>query len=296
MTHPTVLVACDFSTHSRRALALAMQGYPFGTDVKVELLHVIDTDLYESVLDRDHVPERSEIVSYMRSEIERAEREILDAGGEVRVAPQTSVRQGRAYDELLEFVGEESPIGILLGGQGHGGAAERFLGGTAQRVVRHSECSVFVTCNSLGYSVPTHLQCAVDFSDPSRGALERSAALSEGPDRTFSLVCVVEDPYRPYLGAAVQLENMEAHRNVVLEHARTKLSEFETSVLGEKAASSSSVVTGRISDAIIAEAGKNGAQAIVVGSHGRTGVRRFLLGSVAEALLSSSPIDVLVAR
>jgi nucleotide-binding universal stress UspA family protein len=35
---------------------------------------------------------------------------------------------------------------------------------------------------------------------------------------------------------------------------------------------------------------------IVIGSHGRSGLARFLLGSVAEGLVTSSRIDVLVAR
>ena len=51
-----VLVPFDFSPNARRACALAMQGFPFGREVEVELLHVVDEDLYSSVLTKKHVP------------------------------------------------------------------------------------------------------------------------------------------------------------------------------------------------------------------------------------------------
>jgi universal stress protein A len=47
---------------------------------------------------------------------------------------------------------------------------------------------------------------------------------------------------------------------------------------------------------IIAEAGEQGAAAIVVGSHGRTGVRKLLLGSVAEAVSRGAPCPVMICK
>ncbi len=50
------------------------------------------------------------------------------------------------------------------------------------------------------------------------------------------------------------------------------------------------------SDGIIQEAKEAGCDLIVVGTHGRTGISRMLLGSTAAKVVSQSPVPVLVAR
>ena len=54
--------------------------------------------------------------------------------------------------------------------------------------------------------------------------------------------------------------------------------------------------TGRVSDLVIEKAREWGAQLIVLGTHGRRGVGRMLLGSDAEQILRQSPVPVLLVR
>ena len=44
------------------------------------------------------------------------------------------------------------------------------------------------------------------------------------------------------------------------------------------------------------QAGRAGAEVLVMGSHGRTGVRRLLLGSVAERVFAKAPVPVMLVR
>ncbi len=53
---------------------------------------------------------------------------------------------------------------------------------------------------------------------------------------------------------------------------------------------------GRAADSIVAEASKWRADLIVLGTHGRRGVRRMVLGSDAEEVVRSSPVPVLLVR
>lgn len=62
-----------------------------------------------------------------------------------------------------------------------------------------------------------------------------------------------------------------------------------TSVLRE-------VIAGRICDVVLAEVDGWRADLIVIGTHGRRGVRRLLLGSDAEQILRSAPVPVLLVR
>ena len=53
---------------------------------------------------------------------------------------------------------------------------------------------------------------------------------------------------------------------------------------------------GRVCDLVVAEAGSWPADLIVLGTHGRRGVGRMLMGSDAEAIVRSAPIPVLLIR
>lgn len=54
--------------------------------------------------------------------------------------------------------------------------------------------------------------------------------------------------------------------------------------------------SGRVSDLVVGEATRWGADLIVVGTHGRRGVRRFVLGSDAEQIVRAAPTPVLLVR
>jgi nucleotide-binding universal stress UspA family protein len=53
---------------------------------------------------------------------------------------------------------------------------------------------------------------------------------------------------------------------------------------------------GRVSDLVVKEAGKRHADLIVMGTHGRRGVGRMLLGSDAELVVRNAPVPVLLVR
>lgn len=55
-------------------------------------------------------------------------------------------------------------------------------------------------------------------------------------------------------------------------------------------------LSGRAADSIVKEAKKWGADAIVMGTHGRRGINRFVFGSDAEIVLRTAPVPVLLVR
>jgi nucleotide-binding universal stress UspA family protein len=56
------------------------------------------------------------------------------------------------------------------------------------------------------------------------------------------------------------------------------------------------ILDGSAAPAVVREAEASGAELVVVASHGRTGLKRLLLGSVAEKVTRSAPCSVLVVR
>ncbi|MFB6195021.1 MAG: universal stress protein [Haloplanus sp.] len=134
----------------------------------------------------------------------------------------------------------------------------------------------------------------VDGSDPADAAL--SFALDEYPDADITILSVVDPTdvgYGSIEAAPSTFEHLqqtaEERTEQVLEEAKARAEERGVSVETE-------TVVGMPSRAIVEWAENHDVDGIVIGSHGREGVTRVLLGSVAESVVRRSPVPVTVVR
>lgn len=131
--------------------------------------------------------------------------------------------------------------------------------------------------------------CAIDFSEPSRRALRRAAAVA-ARRRGRLVVLFINDPLLVAAAAA-------ARRRLDLRAQSAKeLDRFVRETLGGPASSrvERRVATGEPPDRILSAARDVGADLIVVGSQGLTGLARLAFGSTTTAILKRSPVPVLV--
>jgi nucleotide-binding universal stress UspA family protein len=298
-----VLIPFDFSPHSRRACALAMQGFPFGRDTQVELLHVVDEGLYANVLAGKYVPEDDAIDSYLGDEVTRIKAELAVTHGEhsdppTLLEPRRTIVRGRPYQVIDERLAEPEIVGVLLGGQGHGGATERLLGRTAQRVIRHAKVPVLVVKQPHSLAPPTRLMTAIDWSDNSARALLVAARLCEQVEGLLSVLHVIESPYVPYVKAFAHERDAREALQPLHDKQLAKLASFVGETLAQldevPESLTEAVVFGDPADAIAAQAGALLADLIVVGARGTADLSRFLLGSTAEKLVTAARSDILV--
>jgi nucleotide-binding universal stress UspA family protein len=132
--------------------------------------------------------------------------------------------------------------------------------------------------------------CAVDHSDGSRVAFEKAVALAE--KRPVVLVHVAPAPLfglpDPYFEPGLLVRLLEAGRQQLepwADEMRAHGSPVETRCLA-----------GGAWEGIVFAAKDEGCDLIVMGTHGRTGLGRVLLGSVAEQVVRHAPCAVLVVR
>lgn len=140
---------------------------------------------------------------------------------------------------------------------------------------------------------------AVDGSPTSDRGLSEAIRLAKLTGARLRLVNVVDDmgviSGMGEYGAACMgglLEGMKEAGTQVLEDARataTRQGVGAETVLFDG-------LSGRVSDLIVAEAKRWGADLIVLGTHGRRGVRRMVLGSDAEQIVRAAPVPVLLVR
>ncbi|ENW03277.1 universal stress protein [Acinetobacter beijerinckii] len=137
---------------------------------------------------------------------------------------------------------------------------------------------------------------AIDDSEISVNVIQQAAQLAKALNSEITVVEVMTlDPYlsEAYLRMGQSNELIERVRSYVQENLTKAEKKFEE--LGLTVATQ--VLEGfSIHDEIIGAAQNLGADLIIMGSHGRTGIKKFILGSVAQKVLGESHIPVLVVR
>lgn len=138
----------------------------------------------------------------------------------------------------------------------------------------------------------------VDGSSTSKAGLREAIELAKGQRASLQLVHVVDQHYIGLMGmdSAVGLsemmESLKRSGRSILKNAQAaadKAGVKATSVLLE-------TLTGPAADLIVRQAKKSGADLIVLGTHGRRGVRRLVMGSDAEQVVRNAPVPVMLVR
>ena len=137
--------------------------------------------------------------------------------------------------------------------------------------------------------------CPVDFSEPSLRALRHASAFAGWYEAALTALYV--NPTLP-IEARGDLGTFAVGSTAVLEERSTAVMQ-ELRGFVKRAASDQTVdieleEEARIADAIVARATSLPADLIVMGTHGRTGIKRLLVGSVAERVLRTAPCPVMV--
>ena len=144
---------------------------------------------------------------------------------------------------------------------------------------------------------------AVDFSPESRGALADALSLASSfsPPANVDLVHVWDssEALLPDLdlrtdkkGTATRLLEESAAHGLTLESAASFMKEIESRGIEVRAFMRS----GAVAQTISSFARDHGYDLVVMGTHGRTGMRRAVIGSVAEEVVRTSVVPVLTTR
>jgi len=145
---------------------------------------------------------------------------------------------------------------------------------------------------------PKRILVATDYSAPALAAADAALALARGFGARVTLLHAI--PLSTYVDTSMGAEGtrlvdfdvqglVRADALQAGERERARLSEAGVPVTFD-------TVDGPAAQEICAYAAERGFDLIVVGGHGRTGVMRFLLGSVAERVVRHAAAPVLVVR
>lgn len=138
-----------------------------------------------------------------------------------------------------------------------------------------------------------HLLVPLDGSEQSDDALEY--VFEEFPDATVTLLHII-NPTRAGYGAQAGIPSFSEEWYKEAEAAAEALFEEARQRAPDSLTIETHTEVGQPSRAIVDYVEEHGHDGIVMGSHGREGVSRILLGSVAETVVRRSPVPVTVVR
>jgi nucleotide-binding universal stress UspA family protein len=292
--HQRILVAVDLSDASGNALrdARALADAAGG---ELAMVHVLpDFADFKSLFPQSSptgLPATDEFAAKARDQIGRWAAEaaqdpnlelFLDKGDPAA----TIVRRAESWGADL----------IVVGSQGRSTLERMFLGSVANKVVRTAHCPVLV---SRPRRAGGNVIAATDLSDPSLPAIVQGAAEARRRGSHLVVVHVVDSSVGTFaasagglFGVTVALPPPELQTEV-REALVVSLSEAMER-LG--APGDAVVLYGSPVAAIVEGANEREADLIVVGTHGRTGLSRAAVGSVAEGVVKQARCSVLVVR
>lgn len=211
---------------------------------------------------------------------------------------------GPAFDEICR-VARHLPADLIVAStHGHTGLKHVFLGSTAERLVQHSPCPVFVARETeakgqgRGKAKPTAetintILAPVDFSDCSLAGLNYAIQFADRFAAKVVVLHVVD--FGPTLTAdGYAMYDLTKYREMACADAEWQMRRFMRAAKFGGVKSKSIIVAAPSVTGICEVARRENADLIVTATHGRTGFKHVLIGSTAEVVVRHAPCPVLV--
>lgn len=141
-----------------------------------------------------------------------------------------------------------------------------------------------------------HILVPVDGSSTSQAAVSKATELAKAFGSTVTVIYVI-DPY-PFTGVGTDFAYGQAeYLSAATAEANAAVHAAKESLMAAGVTVDTSIIEAHTAWRGIVEAGESlKADLIVMGSHGRSGLEKLVLGSVAQAVLSHTKLPVLVMR
>jgi nucleotide-binding universal stress UspA family protein len=303
-----VVCATDLSTTGAEAVELGAR-VASATGRQLHVVHV--TGVGPEIFEGEPISEADRVYrERLEERLEAAEKGLEEAcatAAALGPKAQSVLLRGRPWEELVDYAQRCQASLLCVGSHGHGGArkaqrrevTEWILGSTADRVLRHAPCPVLVGARREVHTAPLHggtWLAAVDFSDQSEAAAKLAYELATACAAKLVVLHVITDPLAQLdpTGAGEPFPPMPGLHATARKQRSAELAAFvERELAG---AAEIRVEIGEPCYEITAVAVELNARVVAMGTHGRKGLARLLLGSTAERTLRRSTAPVLCVR
>lgn len=272
-----IIIPVDFSKHSEYALetgaALAKQH-----NAELVVMHMLE--LSESIFSASS-SDRNEETAFMLMVTNKEFEEFLDKPYLEDIVVTPMIKHHKVLKEVAEVASYEKADLIVMGSRGHSEHDGIFTGSNTEKVVRYSDTPVLVVKSkpdSVNYG---NIVLGCDFSEESvsavKNALELLGELANKvtllhvnlPNLSFLSTDEIDQRVSDFLKAS-KFENEKPDIAYISDHS--------------------------VEDGLLNYAKREGANALAIITHGRTGLSHFFGGSISEDLVNHSKLPVVTFK
>jgi nucleotide-binding universal stress UspA family protein len=277
-----ILVSTDGSEYSEGAVKEAINIAKL-CGSKLYSMSVIDTSFayYPNFLAISHT-----IIEDLKKELSTYLEGIKDKAAKDNVKCEIIIRDGEdPYKLIIEEADKRQAGLIVMGRRGSKGLMRILLGSTTSRVIGHASCKVLVVprASSIKWK---HIVLTTDGSKHSEAASQEAINLIKNYCKacTLNVIAIVPSGASKEMGKVSEDTLYRIKSKALKENIKV-----DTLLIKDRPHES-------IHESIIKYAKNKDADIIFMGSHGRSGLNKLLMGSVAERVIGYADLAVLVVR
>ncbi len=277
----TIMLATDFSERSDRAMRRAtLLARKFGAQLSI--VHVVDDDQPRRIVESERAAATA-LLTELRNTVQSVD----------GLACDTRVVLADPFEGIARAAGEKAADILVIGPHRRQALRDVFVGTTAERTIRSAACPVLMV-NAPPVGSYAQVMLTSDLSQGAQRAVTACKALgiARGADAAILHIYDAQITHMA-MSHTLRSEDRAAYLADQHEEAARSLATFVEAIGWPSLRRI--VRDGRQAPAqeILTAAKEEGADLIVVGTHGRSGIANFFLGSVAEAVLRGADQDVL---
>ncbi len=291
--HDVVLVATDLSDAADEAIRAGHELADAGK--KLVVCHIVHEILRASPLFPQAVQADMEAVIHAESRAAAAVEDRVKALTGRTTDFEIRIESGAADSAILRVAEDVKATLVVTASRGLSGIVRLLLGSIAERIIRYAHCPVLI---ARPYKKTNKILVATDLSDPSLPAVELAAEMARKNSAELTVLYCLDVMPSPAMGLTVPFGGVPIiPPPELIEQMRTGAQSALASIIERFAVKAETrVVEGDAAAMILRTAEKMEADLVVVATHGRTGLARLALGSVAEKVVRGARSSVLVAR
>ncbi len=276
-----ILLAQDFSKSSPNVVSSAIELAKIFQSTIIPI-HVLPDDIMNekvrSFLNETAMAKLEETANLIKSE------------GLVVKKPLLMV--GSSYEAITRAAIDTNANLILLGsGETQKGDTFR-LGTTAERIIQKSEKPVFVIKEGVLLNVH-HILCPVDFSEASKRALKNAITMARRFKSELTILSVCEVSKSSWFPSD---DDMETENDSRCKHHKENFEAFLKEFNLSDVTWTKESPRGNPSEKILSTVSRKMIDLLIMGTAGRTGLNRMLMGSVTEKVIREVPCSFLTLK
>lgn len=264
-----ILLATDRSAFSEGAVREAIN-FAKKCSSRLSIMSILESNpQYETIGANAYEKEEAEATKYLESVKVRALQEGVSPCEAVLLYGE------EPYRIIVNEAAEKKVDMIVIGRRGRSGLMKVLMGQVAAKVIGHSSCKVLIVPRAAKIEY-RNILVATDGSDHSLTAASEAIGIAK---RCGSHIIALSSAH-----SEAELKEAKAHVNKVAEMAQHDGITVEAIT-----------PLGRSHDIIIETAGGRGVDLIVMGTYGKTGIKKLFMGSSTEKVIGRAGCAVLVA-